>query len=293
MIGLRQKIDSAVRGICGHASAKPNIPAAMIFLMQVQMLKPFQQALVHVLKKLARVGLFRLAHFLSAAAFFILISNCSHPPKSVSKQQEASNVKTSLKEHPDQISYRTLTREDFLATQPPEDFGGHSKEFGAITCTRLTTNPQTRIVAIPKTNVGDLTTYIVHIEDLSFNASMNRSCSWWNNGNANESEHHLLQHEQIHFALYEIAARTLNRDIEKMLLVFRPEVNSPEEARIKADEFVRKILQSTLSQLQKRNALFDKDTSFGIDHKRQVRWLKKIREELATLASLTSSDPEP
>ena len=122
---------------------------------------------------------------------------------------------------------------------------------------------------------------------------MNRSCSWWNNGKSNESEHHLLQHEQIHFALYEIAARTLIRDIEKMLLVFRPEVNSPEEARIKADEFVRKILQSTLSQLQKRNALFDKDTSFGIDHKRQVRWLKQIREELATVVSLTSSDLEP
>ncbi len=49
------------------------------------------------------------------------------------------------------------------------------------------------------------------IDRLRFRAEMERDCSWWNPGVRSRDEPRILEHEQMHFVLFEIAARHLNQ----------------------------------------------------------------------------------
>lgn len=119
-------------------------------------------------------------------------------------------------------------------------------------------------------------------------ATMDRSCSWWNQRNAPYVEPHLLQHEQIHFALHELGARDLNRRVKQIRLHFHHEADSAAEALAAADTFIRQVLHQAMTQVNERNERFDRETRFGTDRQRQLHWLDRINKELATTTPFTT-----
>ena len=54
------------------------------------------------------------------------------------------------------------------------------------------------------------------VHNLAFTAFMDRDCSWWNPQYTGLPHEYILEHEQIHFALFEIAARRLNQQAARI-----------------------------------------------------------------------------
>ena len=110
----------------------------------------------------------------------------------------------------DAIPYRTLTRADFKGTQAPAPFAAVADRVGAATCGHVLTTPDTQLEIVGEGVQGGAMNYRVQVRKLRFLALMDRSCSWWNDGVAAFAPEYVLEHEQIHFALYELGARRLN-----------------------------------------------------------------------------------
>ncbi len=179
----------------------------------------------------------------------------------------------------DVITYRLLTREDFKATEAPPEFAAVAKSVGAATCAYLLTSGNTSLRIQERPGAASDERFEAHIESLEFSTLMNRKCSWWNE-QAQFSQAYVLEHEQIHFALYELGARHCNRLVpaakEQML-----RAPSVEAARDLGNREIQKVLQSCLDHTLQENRRFDEDTSMGYAPDRQKAWLGKVTAELA------------
>ena len=104
----------------------------------------------------------------------------------------------------DWIRYRELTRDDFRASEPPDPLGHGAGQIGAATCASIRARPDARI-SVQRSDEG----VVVVPEGLVFEAFLDRDCSWWNDANTALPPGYVLEHEQIHFALFELEARSL------------------------------------------------------------------------------------
>ncbi len=86
----------------------------------------------------------------------------------------------------------------------------------AVTCAYVVASQDARIFPEPATDPTGADGYRARIEGLRFDALMSRSCSWWNPDNA-VSPAYVLQHEQIHFDIFEVTERRLNQDLPGLL----------------------------------------------------------------------------
>lgn len=175
----------------------------------------------------------------------------------------------------DRISYRTLTPEDFLAKEPPAEMKAYAERMGAVTCAHLLTFPEPRY-AIQSTPDGFEGAY----ENLDFVAKMDRDCSWWNPTSGIVPTEYVLQHEQIHFALAEIAARRLNQAAHELRDKLHPRADTQKEVEEQLVGEVRALLKDAISELLKVNQKFDEDTSNTYAPKKQSEWYDKISAKL-------------
>lgn len=178
------------------------------------------------------------------------------------------------------INYRELTMEDFKATVPARSIQGYQHLINAHTSVSLRPVHDSRyIVSPPHLNFG---VYRVYLSDLGFKAVMIPERSCWNPSLHRSKKEYVLQHEQIHFALMEIAARQLNRRLAQS-----PErsLSSPNlqalqqllENRIKfeTDASKRRILE--------KHTTFDEQTSLYHDPERQQEWYDECQQRLLDL----------
>ena len=89
-----------------------------------------------------------------------------------------------------------------------------------------------------------------------------------------------LQHEQIHFALTEIAARRLTQKARKLadvLLVIQP---TQQGARDELRSKIRALVQTAMDKNLEEHTAFDEDASLFFDPKKQRWWLKRVEEQL-------------
>ena len=87
------------------------------------------------------------------------------------------------------------------------------------------------------------------------------------------NENILLQHEQGHYDLAELFAR-------KMRLAFKKyKFSNP--ATVKND--IKKIATTIRAERDRINVLYDKETNFSINKKKQLYWSNKIKAELKAL----------
>ncbi len=175
----------------------------------------------------------------------------------------------------DVISYRKLERADFRGTEPPAHF---DQRMAAVTC--VFTQPLVDKKAIDiqpaRTADGDQV-YDVTYKNLRYRALMNRTCSWWNTGTPGSDEDYVLEHEQIHFALFEIATREWSA-LPPLRIRVKAASNDVMKREIKAQ--FEDILQQRLKVLLEQNQKFDEETSLGRNPEKQRKWLELMRSRL-------------
>jgi hypothetical protein len=180
----------------------------------------------------------------------------------------------------DWIRYRALERGDFRRVEPPAVVKQGPYELGAQTCAYVKTAPGTSIDLVKTVEPNGAERVDGRLKTLRFEAFMDRDCSWWNP--TNQDIPYTLEHEQIHFAISEIAARKLNREAarlvkESVTRATQKEVVEELQGRVK------KLLDDYNEEAIERNRDFDEDTSVGKNPPRQKQWRETVNRELAAL----------
>jgi hypothetical protein len=176
------------------------------------------------------------------------------------------------------ISYRNLGREDFRGEEPPPQFEPYRERLGAATCCYVLTRPETRIEVEPlQSGQGWRGAPI----QLGFRAVMDPECSWWNTEQTRLPPEYVLEHEQIHFALFELEARRLDARAAELTRAATVTAPSSEQALLRARQALEDVLARGLEATLRRNREFDEDTSMGFRPERQELWLERMRAELA------------
>lgn len=124
-------------------------------------------------------------------------------------------------------------------------------------------------------------------------ALMDRRCSWWNERAAARAPAYVLEHEQIHFALYELGARKLNAEVEALKREMTTEGKSQAEVQAHAQKALNAALQKATDELLDRNRDFDRDTSLGYRPDRQRAWLREVTQELSETRAFASPPYRP
>jgi hypothetical protein len=190
----------------------------------------------------------------------------------------------------DVIGYRQLTRADFRGTQPPPEFRAVADRVGAATCGQVRTTDDTQfLIKWEQASPQSPRRYSASVKKLHFIALMDRHCSWWNEKLAALNPGYVLQHEQIHFALYELGARKLNASVEQIAREMESQGQSQEEVQTRAQRTLNEVLGKATQELLDRNRDFDSDTSLGFKPDRQRAWLEKVTAELAETRPFASS----
>jgi hypothetical protein len=192
----------------------------------------------------------------------------------------------------DLIGYRLLTRGDFRGTQAPPEFAAIADRVGAATCGQLRPTSDTLFTINSRTSGAD-TQHWVEVKKLSFMALMDRRCSWWNDRAAGRAPGYVLQHEQIHFALYELGARKLNASVEDIKRAMKRQGSSQQQVQSQAQQALNDALVKATEDLLSRNREFDEDTSLGYRPDRQRAWLKTVNQELIETQAFASPPYEP
>jgi hypothetical protein len=182
----------------------------------------------------------------------------------------------------DLAGYRPLLRGDFRGKHAPAQFLHSPVLPVAVSCIYVVLNPGARIYALPK-QVDGATIYVPEVKDLSFQAVLSRSCSWWNDQHE-ISPAYVLEHEQIHFALYEVAARRLNERADRLLKALEGSSDSPQAAVAAAQRFLHQSLDRTMQDVVEDNVRFDRETSFGFQPDRQQQWRMTVEGDLKQLS---------
>jgi hypothetical protein len=189
----------------------------------------------------------------------------------------------------DVIGYRELTRADFRGRQAPPEFAQVADRVGAATCGQVRTTPDTAfVIHWRKDSTGSEERHWVEVKKLGFVALMDRRCSWWNDKLAARQPAYVLEHEQIHFALYELGARELNASVADIERDMTREGLDEGEVKARAQQALNDALTEATRKLLERNRSFDQDTSLGYRPDRQRAWLQKVTEELSETRAFAS-----
>jgi hypothetical protein len=172
-----------------------------------------------------------------------------------------------------------LTPEDFRATSASEQLPEHAERINARAAIqiRLTADSSFRITSA---DLYGQRYFFGSIERLAFEAVMLPDRSWWNPKIQANMRGYVLQHEQIHFALTELAARQLTRDSQNWaadVLVIKP---TPQEVRAELAREIKDRVNAAMEASLKRQAEFDKDTSLFFNPRWQQWWLQTVEDEL-------------
>lgn len=182
----------------------------------------------------------------------------------------------------DVIDYRPLTRADFKATEPPVGF---DHRIAAAICAYIEPTEQSdaaRIVFLGQKN--DRYLYSVSYDDPKFRARMDRDCSWWNRTIEGDLPGaYILEHEQVHFALFETAAREWSEEIG--FIRFEIGGADPESLQRDLQSQIDDYLQDRMEALRRRNLEFDEQTSAVYDPDRQREWLTMLQDSLSRQAA--------
>ncbi len=207
----------------------------------------------------------------------LLLSGCFHLPEyaqphimEIGKKQEGFKR---------EITYRKLTVDDFQASKLPEDIESHSKNIGAHVCSRIRVGKDA-VFTITREYLNQQIHYYGTITHINFEAVMDPECSWLNPDISGKKLEYVLEHEQIHFALMEIAARKLTQDIRKEAKNFIAIQSTFQDTK---DEISAKIKDMALTANQavlKEHTSFDEYTSLYFDPKAQRWWLYRVEDLL-------------
>lgn len=222
----------------------------------------------------------------------LLLLGCSTLPEYAAPK--GGVVEAGKLDSSDVIGYRQVTRADFRGTAAPPEFAAVADRVGAATCGQVRTTDDTAFfINWRQESPTSARRYSVEVKKLGFMALMDRRCSWWNERLAARAPGYVLQHEQIHFALYELGARKLNASVDELKRDMAGSGDSQEAVQTRAQQALNDALAKATAELLERNRDFDQDTSLGYRPDRQRAWLQTVTQELAETQAFASPPYSP
>ena len=185
----------------------------------------------------------------------------------------------------DVISWRPLDIGDFRAARPPASLWNHGERLNAVSCVFIGTDEEIILVVEREAPVAGSARFRVRISSVRIVSLFDRSCSWWNTGVPHDRIAYTLEHEQIHFALAELAARRLQRVIGERRDSLEATAATAERARQRIQMQLDIALREISDALRDEHERFDSETSIRYDPIAQDRW------RLATENRLVASSP--
>ena len=189
------------------------------------------------------------------------------------------------------FTYRDLTIEDFRADALLEPMITHSAAINAHAAVRIRVTADSSFGMVQGHLYGQAY-FFGTIEHVGFEAVMLPERSWWNPGMAPGLRNYVLQHEQIHFALTEVAARRLTeeaREWASKVLVVKP---TPHEVRSELARQIQLKVDTAMEECLKRHLAFDEDTSMFYNPQRQQWWHWTVEDELKTTSPSIHRQPD-
>ncbi len=175
--------------------------------------------------------------------------------------------------------YRELTQGDFRAPSPSDHAAGHAEKINAHAAIQIRLTAESSFRITPAVLYGEVF-FFGKVERLGFEAVMLPESSWWNPGLPASLRAYVLEHEQIHFALTEVAARQLTKDSQKWasgLVVIK---RTQQDVQAELARQIKDKIDAALEASLKRQLQFDEDTSLFHNPRRQQWWLRTVEEEL-------------
>lgn len=93
---------------------------------------------------------------------------------------------------------------------------------------------------------------------------------------------YLLMHEQKHFDLVEVYARTARKTF----------LENNRQPKTKLVKYLENVFESTQKELRNRQELYDRETDHSRDSLQQVKWNKQINKELRELKDFAEKTVE-
>jgi hypothetical protein len=218
---------------------------------------------------------------LSGLLLCLAALSCSRLPDYAAPRGEMARMGTT--DFTDSIGYRTVEKADFKGSAPPPDYGANGYKLGAITCASIVMRPEPQIMTRWVRKDGETQWFAELKEPPRYLAVMRRRCSWWNP--KTEFHDYQLQHEQIHFAHTEIAARKLNALAAEIDKAARVSGSSQKEVAADCEEALVAPFKENVEALLARGLKFDEQTSglHAVDV--QKRWFDAAMKELEELSA--------
>jgi hypothetical protein len=215
---------------------------------------------------------------------FLLLAGCAQLPEYARPRVvDVEDRQVSLEQA---FTYRTLRIDDFQAQSLPEDLVSHARKIAAHACCRIRTTNGTRY-KITRGYLNQRIHYFGSILSVDFEAVMVPDCSWLNPNIAEEKLEYVLQHEQIHFALMELAARELNREAKEEVKNFIAIQSTRKAARDEMTAKIKDMVRTANDAVLIDHTAFDEDTSLYFDPENQQRWFERVEEKLILTAPQT------
>ena len=219
----------------------------------------------------------RLIKSMLLMQLFLLLSGCAQLPEYARPHiMEIDNKQEGLKNG---ITYRQLTVDDFQALELSANIKPHAKNIGAHTCCQIRVAKDSKFT-ITRGYLNQQIHYFGSIKYIVFEAVMDPDCSWFNPDISEEKLEYVLEHEQIHFALMEIAARKLTREARKEAKNFIAIQSTYKETQEEISIKIRDMLRTANQAVLKEHTSFDEDTSLYFDSEGQQWWLDWVEDEL-------------
>lgn len=219
-------------------------------------------------------------HFLPLIILFVCclsFTGCAQLPEYAQPHMSSQPFDPNLS----YFSYRPLKIDDFQATSPAPSIRDHKHMINAHTSLSLRPVHDVRyLISPPEKSFG---LYKVYLQELGFRAVMVPERSWWNPQLKPSKTSYVLQHEQIHFALMEIAARRLNRKLASMPGNVISAPNGETVVR-RLQETIDSEIKAIKAEILEEHTGFDEDTSLYHDPGRQQQWYEDSKRELLDLS---------
>jgi hypothetical protein len=178
------------------------------------------------------------------------------------------------------FAYRPLTVQDFQAASLPPEYSAHNHHINAHSCISIRPAEDSK-ARITQGVYGKQSFYVGSIPQVTFEAIFVPGCSWWNPDVPEGRKAYVLQHEQIHFALAELAARQLTRDAREALKDYLAINDSYREVQEELKTKLKDMAHAAMKASFEEHTDFDKDTSLRHDPRAQRWWLEEVEERLA------------
>jgi hypothetical protein len=208
---------------------------------------------------------------------FLLLTGCAHLPEYAKPRMvEFENRPAS---HNHGFTYRALSVDDFQAQSLPDNLVSHTQNIAAHACCRIRTTEDASY-KITRGYLNQQIQYFGTITHIAFEAVMVPACSWLNPKVTEEKLDYVLQHEQIHFALMEIAARDLTREAKGEAKDFLAIQSTYKATQGEVAARIKDLVRSTSEAVLMDHTAFDEETSLYFDPGIQQRWMERVEEQL-------------